>query len=113
MSTQENNEGVRQVSETTFEQEVLKAESPVLVDFWATWCGPCKQVAPALEELASTYKGRLGVAKVNVDENASLAAQFGVRSIPTLLLFKEGELVDSLIGAVPLDKLEQFVSRWV
>jgi len=113
VDTQAKHEGIQTVSEANFEQDVLKAGGPVLVDFWAPWCGPCRQVAPVLEQLVSTYRGRLGVAKVNVDENTSLAARFNVRSIPTLLVFKGGEMVDSMVGAAPLNELERFVSRWV
>ena len=113
MDGQAKEEHVLHVSETSFEKDVLQAAEPVLVDFWAPWCGPCKQIAPMLDELGSKYKGKLAVAKVNVDENASVAAEFGVRSIPSLMIFKEGKMVDSLIGAVPLEELERFVGRWV
>ena len=113
MDGQAKEEHVLHVSETSFEKDVLQAAEPVLVDFWAPWCGPCKQIAPMLHELGSKYQGKLAVAKVNVDENASVAAEFGVRSIPSLMIFKEGKMVDSLIGAVPLEELERFVGRWV
>jgi thioredoxin 1 len=104
---------VKHVSETTFENEVLKSERPVLVDFWASWCGPCRAIAPIIDQLASKYEGRLSVAKVNVDENSSVAAQFGVRSIPSLLIFKGGQVVGSVVGARPLEEIERFVGRWV
>ena len=113
MDRQEKEEKILHVSEKSFEQDVLQAAEPVLVDFWAPWCGPCQRVAPMLEELVSKYPGKLSIAKVNVDENAAIAAQYGVRSIPSLMIFKEGKMVDSVIGAIPLEELERFVSRWV
>jgi len=113
MSGQEAKGLVNHVSENSFDQEVIASADPVLVDFWAPWCGPCKQIAPVLDELASQYQGKLTVAKVNVDENAAVASRFGVRSIPVLMLFKEGKMVDSLVGARPLEDLERFVNQWV
>ena len=100
----------KEISQADFEQEVLKADVPVLVDFWAPWCGPCVSIAPALEKLAEQYEGKARIAKVNVDENPELAAQFGVRSIPYLVMFKNGEAAQSVVGAQPpqaLDKLIQ------
>ena len=94
-----------QVSDATFESEVLKASKPVLVDFWATWCGPCRMVAPVVEEIARDYDGTLKVVKLDVDENGSTAAQFGVQSIPTLLLFKDGKAVQRIVGYRPKDRL--------
>lgn len=99
------------VLDSTFKAEVLDAATPVLVDFWATWCQPCKAIAPALEELAAQYKGRIKVAKVDVDENQQIAQQFGIRSIPTLLLFKGGRVVEQLVGAVPKSKLEDTIKK--
>jgi thioredoxin 1 len=93
------------VGDSTFEEEVLKSNVPVLVDFWATWCGPCKAIAPTVDELAREYKGKVKVAKLDVDHNQQVAQKFGIRSIPTLLLFKDGRVVDSMIGVVSKAKL--------
>jgi thioredoxin 1 len=90
---------INNVTETNFEQEVLKSGSPVLVDFWAEWCGPCKMIAPVLEELATELDGQLKIAKVDVDAEAGLASQYGITAIPTLMLFKNGQIVDQLRGA--------------
>jgi thioredoxin 1 len=90
----------------TFEKEVLKSDVPVLVDFWAVWCGPCKAIAPTVEELAKQYKGKIKVAKMDVDEHQAVPQQYGIRSIPTLLMFKGGRVVDTIVGAVPKAKLE-------
>ena len=87
------------VSEATFGQEVLSSNEPVLVDFWAEWCGPCRAIAPVLEELSSELEGKVKIVKLNVDENPAIAAQYGVRSIPTMILFKSGEAADMKIGA--------------
>lgn len=87
------------LSDADFDQKVLKSSQPVLVDFWADWCGPCKAIAPFLDQLANEYKGKVTIAKLNVDENTKYAAQFGVRSIPTLIMFKGGEQKDMVIGA--------------
>ena len=94
-----------------FTNEVLEQTKLVLVDFWAEWCGPCKQIAPTLEELAEKYSENLSVCKVDVDANRELALQYNVRSIPSLMIFKNGEMVDSLIGAVSLEELEDLVTR--
>ena len=99
------------VNSETFTSEVLEQTKLVLVDFWAEWCGPCKQIAPTLEELAEKYSENLSVCKVDVDSNRELALQYNVRSIPSLMIFKDGEMVDSLIGAVSLEELEDLVTR--
>jgi thioredoxin 1 len=94
-----------QITDDQFESEVIKSSTPVLVDFWAEWCGPCKAIAPTLEEIAGDYDGRLKVVKVDVDENRQSATQYGIRSIPSLLLFKDGAEVDRIIGALPKQQL--------
>ena len=99
------------VNSETFTSEVVEQTKLVLVDFWAEWCGPCKQIAPTLEELAEKYSENLSVCKVDVDSNRELALQYNVRSIPSLMIFKNGEMVDSLIGAVSLEELEDLVTR--
>ena len=93
-------ENIKHISDASFESDVLKSELPVLVDFWAEWCGPCKMIAPALDELADAYNGRAKIAKVNVDQNRALAAKYHVRSIPMLLVFKDGQVQAQQIGAV-------------
>ena len=99
------------INKDNFSSEVLENDKLVLVDFWAEWCGPCKQISPRLEELANKYSENLTVCKVNVDENRELAIEYSIRSIPALIIFKSGEMVDSLIGAVSLEELEDLVTR--
>lgn len=94
-------------TDETFEAEVLNSELPVLIDFWAVWCGPCKMIAPIVEELADEYEGRVKIGKLDVDENQQTAIKYGVRSIPTLLILKGGVLVDTIIGAVPKAQIVQ------
>jgi thioredoxin 1 len=99
------------LQDATFDKEVLKSDVPVLVDFWAVWCGPCKAIAPTVEELARQYKGKVKVAKMDVDEHQQVPQQYGIRSIPTLLLFKGGRVVDTIVGAVPKSKLEDSLKK--
>jgi thioredoxin len=100
-----------QVTESSFEQEVLKSSLPVVLDCWAPWCGPCRMMAPVMDELASALAGSVKVAKLNVDENPETAGRLGVRSIPTLLLFRNGEIIGEMIGAAPRDQIEAAVCR--
>jgi thioredoxin 1 len=104
---------IMNISTDNFEQEVLGADVPVLVDFWAAWCGPCRMVAPVLEELAEQMEGKVRIAKVNVDENQDIAVQFQVSSIPTFILFKDGEAADRMLGAMPKGAFEQFIDRHI
>jgi thioredoxin 1 len=96
-------------SDASFENDVLKSNTPVLVDFWAEWCGPCKAIAPILEELAPAYQDKIRIVKLNIDENGATAAKFNIRSIPTLLLFNRGNVVASKVGAVPQSALRAFL----
>ena len=93
------------LADATFEQEVLKSDLPVLIDFWAAWCGPCRMIAPVIEELANDYDGKAKICKLDVDNNQQTAMQFGIRSIPTILIFKGGEVVDTIVGAVPKEQI--------
>jgi thioredoxin 1 len=102
---------VKHVGDGDFDQEVVNSDIPAIVDFWAPWCGPCRALGPMVEDLAADYKGRVKVAKLNIDESPRTAEKYGVRSIPTLMLFKDGKLLDTLIGLVPKDKLEAFAKK--
>ena len=102
--------GVAKVSDADFDTQVLKSAEPVVVDFWAEWCGPCRMIAPALEEIAGTMNGKVKIVKLNVDENPATAAKYGIMSIPTLMLFKNGELASRQVGAAPKQKLEQWIT---
>ena len=104
---------VTHVTDAEFEEKVLGAEGPVLVDFWAEWCGPCKAIAPALEEIAGEMSGTLSVAKLDVDSNPSTPAKYGIRGIPTLILFKDGEVADTKVGALPKAKLAAWLREAV
>jgi thioredoxin 1 len=103
--------GVLEVSDATFDKEVLQSEQPVLVDFWAVWCGPCKAIAPIVDDLATTYAGKLKVAKVNVDQNGATPSRYGIRGIPALLFFKGGKVADQIVGYVPREVIEEKVNR--
>lgn len=100
---------IKEITDDSFEKDVINAELPVLLDFWATWCAPCLAIAPALEEIAKTYQGRIIVAKINIDENNATPQKFGVRGIPTLMLFKDGELEATKVGQVSKSQLSAFL----
>ena len=102
-----------EVTDATFDQEVLQSDIPVLVDFWAVWCAPCRIIAPIVEELAQEKKGQLKVTKMDVDNNQNTAVKYGIRSIPTLLLFKNGDVVDQIVGAVPKSTLESRLEKHI
>lgn len=101
---------VQHVTDASFEADVLKAPGPVLVDFWAEWCGPCKQLAPALDDLSKDMTGKLTVAKINIDENPAAPSKYGVRGIPTLIIFKNGQVAATKVGAMPKSKLYEWVN---
>ena len=105
--------GVNKVSDANFEAEVLKSASPVVVDFWAEWCGPCKMIAPALEEISGSVGEKVKIVKLNVDENPQVASKYGIMSIPTLMVFKNGEMASRQVGAAPKQKLEQWINSAV
>ncbi len=104
-----SNDKIKHVSDASFEADVLKAQGPVLVDYWAEWCGPCKMIAPVLDAVASEYEGKLTVAKLNIDENQQTPAKHGVRGIPTLMLFKDGEVAATKVGALSKSQLAAFI----
>jgi thioredoxin 1 len=104
---------VQEVSDSTFESEVLQSATPVLIDFWAPWCGPCRAIAPVVEELAGEYAGKLKVVKMNVDDNPVTPSRYGVRGIPNLILFKGGQVHEQIVGAVPKSRLAQAVQSAV
>jgi thioredoxin 1 len=101
------------VTDETFEQEVIESQVPVLVDFWAPWCGPCRMVAPVVDEISEQYSGQIKVVKVNTDENPSVASKYGIRSIPTLMIFKGGQRVDMVVGAVPKTTLASTLEKYI
>ena len=102
---------IKHLSDASFEADVLKASTPVLVDYWAEWCGPCKMIAPILDEVAGTYQGKLQIAKMNVDEDREIPAKFGIRGIPTLMLFKDGQLAATKVGAMSKAQLTAFIDQ--
>lgn len=104
-------ENVREISDSDFQAQVLSAKVPTLVDFWAPWCGPCKSIAPVLEELAKEFAGKVQIMKLNVDENPRTPSQYNVRGIPNLVIFKNGEVVDQIVGAVPKDQLQAALTK--
>ena len=106
-------ESIVELRDIDFDQEVLKSEQPVLVDFWAAWCGPCKALGPTVDEIATQYAGRLKVAKMDVDRNQATPMRYGIRGIPALLLFKDGKVVDQIVGYVPKDTIERSLAKVV
>lgn len=104
---------VEQVADSSFNEEVIKSSCPVLVDFWAPWCGPCRMIAPVVDEIANEYAGSLKVVKINTDDNPSTATEYGIRSIPTLMIFVKGERVDTVVGAVPKTTLASTLQKYL
>ena len=104
---------MKHVTDTSFDSDVLKAEGAILIDFWAEWCGPCKQIAPALEELSQEFGGRVTIAKVNIDDNPQTPGKYGVRGIPTLMIFKNGQVAATKVGALPKSKLKEWIESVV
>jgi thioredoxin 1 len=102
---------IKHVTDATFESEVLQSAQPILVDYWAEWCGPCKMIAPILDEVSAAYQGKLRIAKMNVDENRDIPAKFGIRGIPTLMLFKDGQLAATKVGALSKSQLVSFIDQ--
>ena len=101
----------KQVSDASFQEDVLNASGPIVVDFWAEWCGPCKQIAPALEEISAEMGDKVTIAKVNIDDNPEAPSTYGVRGIPTLIMFKDGEVADTKVGALPKSQLVQWIEQ--
>ena len=106
-----SSENVNTFTDDNFEKEVLQSEIPVLVDFWATWCAPCKAIAPLIDTIASEYEGRIKVGKVNVDDNPATPGKYGVRGIPTVILLKDGKVLDQVVGAIPKSQLEALIKK--
>ena len=106
-------ESIVELSDSSFESEVINSEKPVLVDFWAPWCGPCRALAPVIEEISTDFVDKLKVGKVNVDDNPEISMKFGIRSIPTLMVFKDGEVQEQIIGAVPKSEIERALEKVV
>jgi thioredoxin 1 len=102
---------IKHISDDSFEKEVLQSSEPVLVDYWAEWCGPCKMIAPILDEVAGNYQGKLQIAKMNVDENREIPGKFGIRGIPTLMIFKNGQLAATKVGALSKSQLTEFIDQ--
>jgi thioredoxin 1 len=102
---------MKHVTDASFDQDVLKAQGPVLVDFWAEWCGPCRQIAPSLDEIGKEMEGKLSIVKINIDDNPQTPTQYGVRGIPTLMIFKDGKLAATKVGALPKSKLAEWVQE--